>query len=180
MLASLCRFLPRLDSLALKFAPISSSAVAHVRGGSITSDPKANSTTELDKLFAKIHLEIRGHDRAVLNSYTTFLQTACHHLAISCSPVKILPYVRWIQPLLRSKFVHKKYKLHYETRTYIRCMTVNDVTGSTASTFLEYIERNIPEGVAMKVTYEELVPFPPMINETMLREAVTPKVNKIE
>lgn len=26
------------------------------------------------------------------------------------------------------------------------------LTGSTAETFLEYIERNIPEGVAMKVS----------------------------
>uniref|UniRef100_A0A914RTE8 Small ribosomal subunit protein uS10m n=1 Tax=Parascaris equorum TaxID=6256 RepID=A0A914RTE8_PAREQ len=97
--------------------------------------------------------------------------TACHHLSIECGPVKALPYVRWIQPLLRSKFVHKKYKLHYETRTHIRCMTISDVTGSTASTFLEYIERNIPEGVAMKVTYEELLPFPQMIAETMEKEA---------
>lgn len=54
-------------------------------------------------------------------------------------------------------------------------MTISDVTGSTASTFLEYIERNIPEGVAMKVTYEELLPFPQMIAETMEKKALTPE-----
>lgn len=39
--------------------------------------------------------------------------------------LKVLPYVRWVQPLLRSKFVHKKYKLHYETRTHITRFTVS-------------------------------------------------------
>ena len=31
-------------------------------------------------------------------------------------------------------------------------MTFEKVTGSTADTFLEYIQRNLPEGVAMTVT----------------------------
>lgn len=31
-------------------------------------------------------------------------------------------------------------------------MTFHNVTGSTADTFMEYIQRNLPEGVAMKVT----------------------------
>jgi hypothetical protein len=31
-------------------------------------------------------------------------------------------------------------------------MTFEKLTGSTADTFLEYIQRNLPEGVAMKVT----------------------------
>ena len=31
-------------------------------------------------------------------------------------------------------------------------MTFERLTGSTADTFLEYIQRNLPEGVAMKVT----------------------------
>lgn len=71
-----------------------------------------------------------------------------------------LPYVRWIQNALRAKFAKKKYQLHYETRTHIKRMSVYHVTGSTASTFLEYIQRNLPEGVAMKVTYEELCFLP--------------------
>uniref|UniRef100_A0A0M3I635 Small ribosomal subunit protein uS10m n=2 Tax=Ascaris TaxID=6251 RepID=A0A0M3I635_ASCLU len=176
MLARLCRLLPHLsDAVGSQSISMSTSALKCVRGASLNSVSKLESTPELDKLFSKVHLEIRGHDKAVLKSYTTFLQTACHHLSIECSPVKVLPYVRWIQPLLRSKFVHKKYKLHYETRTHIRCMTISDVTGSTASTFLEYIERNIPEGVAMKVTYEELLPFPQMIAETMEKKALTPE-----
>ncbi|KAF8358178.1 mrps-10 [Pristionchus pacificus] len=116
-----------------------------------------------DQLFRAIELEYRGHDPAVLKSYTQFLEQVCTNLSVTRGSVKVLPYVRWVQPLLRSKFVHKKYKLHYETRTHITRFTIHDVTGSTASTFLEYIERNIPEGVAMRVEYEELLPLPETI-----------------
>ena len=31
-------------------------------------------------------------------------------------------------------------------------MNFHKLTGSTADTFIEYIQRNLPEGVAMKVT----------------------------
>ncbi|KAK0418116.1 hypothetical protein QR680_013377 [Steinernema hermaphroditum] len=104
-----------------------------------------NLKPQRDELFRRVSLEIRGHDPAVLNSYTTFLTNACSHLEIKADPVEKLPYVRWVQPLLRSKFVHKN---------------VHDVTGSTASTMLEYVQRNIPEGVAMKVTYDEICALP--------------------
>ncbi|KAJ1345864.1 hypothetical protein KIN20_000490 [Parelaphostrongylus tenuis] len=68
-----------------------------------------------DKLFSSIELEYRGHDPEVLKSYTN----VCNHLNLTRGRFKVFPYVRWIQPALRSKFVHKKYKLHYETRTHI-------------------------------------------------------------
>ena len=32
------------------------------------------------------------------------------------------------------------------------CVQFKHVTGSTANTLLEYIQRNLPEGMAMKVT----------------------------
>lgn len=40
-----------------------------------------------------------------------------------------------------------------------------NITGSTASTFLEYIERNIPEGVGMRVGFNELRPLPLTIQQ---------------
>ncbi|CAL2035500.1 hypothetical protein CAEBREN_32492 [Caenorhabditis brenneri] len=113
-----------------------------------------------DKLYSSIELEYRAHDKAVLKSYTTFLQQVCQNLEITQGRVEVLPYIRWVQPALRSKFVHKKYKLHYETRTHISKLEILNVTGSTASTFLEYIERNIPEGVGMRVGFTELQPLP--------------------
>lgn len=35
---------------------------------------------------------------------------------------------------------------------YVYIFQLTDLTGSTADTYLEYIQRNLPEGVAMKVT----------------------------
>ena len=35
-------------------------------------------------------------------------------------------------------------------------MQFKHLTGSTASTFLEYIERNLPEGVMAKITKERI------------------------
>ncbi|PAV92112.1 hypothetical protein WR25_05774 isoform A [Diploscapter pachys] len=113
-----------------------------------------------DQLFSRIELEYRGHDKEVLKSYTKFLSSVCEHLGIERGKTKVLPYIRWVQYALRSKFAHKKYKLHYETRTHITQFEVLNLTGSSASTFLEYIQRNIPEGVGMKIEYDELHPLP--------------------
>ena len=54
--------------------------------------------------------------------------------------------------VLKSVHVHKKHRVQYETRTYYRYLDLFNLTGSTADTYLEYIERNLPEGVAMKIT----------------------------
>uniref|UniRef100_A0A8R1DFY7 Small ribosomal subunit protein uS10m n=1 Tax=Caenorhabditis japonica TaxID=281687 RepID=A0A8R1DFY7_CAEJA len=124
------------------------------------ADQQQVQATLPDKLFSSVELEYRAHDKAVLKSYTTFLQSVCTHLDITQGRHEVLPYIRWVQPALRSKFVHKKYKLHYETRTHITKFEILNVTGSTASTFLEYIQRNIPEGVGMRVGYTELQPLP--------------------
>uniref|UniRef100_A0A183BW29 Small ribosomal subunit protein uS10m n=1 Tax=Globodera pallida TaxID=36090 RepID=A0A183BW29_GLOPA len=134
---------------------------------------------KLDKLFEKINVEVRGHDFTVLKSYTLFVMNMCQTLDIHFSSrdralmntdhskVNRPKYKRWIQWLLRSKFVKKKYKLHYETRTYLMEFDVHHLTGSTASAFLEYIERNTPEGVALKVTYTEMCFLPETIVKLM-------------
>lgn len=66
-------------------------------------------------------------------------------------------YLRDKLCLLRSGFANKNCRVQYEVRTYYRYMTFHNLTGSTADTFLEYIERNLPEGIAMKVTKVSLV-----------------------
>jgi len=65
--------------------------------------------------------------------------------------------------LLKSVHIYKKHRVQYEIRTYFRFMQFLHVTGSTAGTFLEYIQRNLPEGVAMKVTKVEVTAIPPHI-----------------
>jgi len=62
--------------------------------------------------------------------------------------------------VLRSSFVKKKYMVQYEWRTYFRVMQFKHLTGSTADTFLEYIERNVPEGVALKVYKTQIERIP--------------------
>lgn len=62
--------------------------------------------------------------------------------------------------LLKSAFVHKKHRVQYEIRTYFSFMTFHRLTGSTLSTYLEYIQRNLPEGVAMKATKVEVLELP--------------------
>lgn len=62
--------------------------------------------------------------------------------------------------LLRSAFVKKKYRVQYEFRTYYRSIEFSHLTGSTAETFLEYIERNLPEGTALKVFRERIEEIP--------------------
>ncbi|GFS74778.1 putative 28S ribosomal protein S10, mitochondrial [Nephila pilipes] len=37
----------------------------------------------LDKLYETIIVEVRGHDRAVLNSYEWFAKTAANHLNVN-------------------------------------------------------------------------------------------------
>ncbi|CAJ0579662.1 unnamed protein product, partial [Mesorhabditis spiculigera] len=126
----------------------------------VRTGPVHTTTPMPDKLFKSIELELRGHDPAVIRSYLTFMKSVCGHLEITQGRMQVLPYVRWVQWALRSKFVAKKYKLHYETRTHISKFEVKHLTGNTASAFLEYVQRNIPEGVAMRVGYEEIRPLP--------------------
>lgn len=42
-------------------------------------------------------------------------------------------------------------------RTYFKFLHLHKLTGSTLSTYLEYIERNLPEGVSLKTTKIELL-----------------------
>ncbi|XP_076325982.1 small ribosomal subunit protein uS10m-like [Tachypleus tridentatus] len=45
------------------------------------------------------------------------------------------------------------------------------MTGSTADTYLEYIQRNLPEGVAMKVTKHAIEKVPDHIQAPTARPA---------
>jgi hypothetical protein len=70
----------------------------------------------------------------------------------SCTPFKHTVSNRQQFTVLRAAFAKKDYRTQFEVRTYFRYLTFHHLTGSTANTFLEYIERNLPESVAMKIT----------------------------
>jgi len=128
-----------------------------------STSPGSNQSVigEPDKLFRKIELEIKAYEPSVLRSYDTYLLLAANELGIqvgNCwSPRK---HTLWRATLLKSAHVHKKHRVQYETRIYYRFMEFLRLTGSTADTFLEYIERNLPEGVHMKVTKFEIQRMP--------------------
>ena len=58
-------------------------------------------------------------------------------------------------------------------RTYYHYLEFSRLTESTLKTYLEYIQRNLPEGVAMKVTKHERKPLPDVILNTIKNEAST-------
>jgi small subunit ribosomal protein S10 len=65
---------------------------------------------------------------------------------------------RWT--VLKSVHIYAKHLVTYEVRTYYRFLNFHNLTGSTMDTFLEYIQRNLPEGTAMKATKIELQKIP--------------------
>ncbi|KNC25543.1 28S ribosomal protein S10, mitochondrial [Lucilia cuprina] len=131
--------------------------------------PPTTTTAELneqDKLYSKLEIELRGIDPAVLKSYSWFATTAADHLGIevgNCwSPRKAH---KERMTLLKSVHIYKKHRVQYEIRTYFRYMNFHKMTGSTLDTFLEYIERNLPEGVALNATKTEIQELPEHLRE---------------
>ncbi|XP_037501738.1 28S ribosomal protein S10, mitochondrial [Rhipicephalus sanguineus] len=143
-------------------------ATLHVSEGQ--SEATAGHGGEPDKLYKRIELEVRGHDTAVLKSYKWYALEAAKLLDIKVSrtwqPKRV--HERWT--LLKAPFGKKKHMVQYEMRTHFEVIELKHLTGSTADTYLEYIQRNLPEGVAMKVTKTTLERLPsyikPPVHET--------------
>ncbi|XP_041985139.1 28S ribosomal protein S10, mitochondrial [Aricia agestis] len=113
-------------------------------------------TVELDKLFKRVELEMRGIDPAVLLSYSWFCIAAASHLGIEVTRSWALRKAeKERHTLLRCVHIYKKHRVQYEIRTYFRFIHLQRLTESTCDTYLEYIERNLPEGCALKVTKVE-------------------------
>uniref|UniRef100_G3MSG5 Small ribosomal subunit protein uS10m n=1 Tax=Amblyomma maculatum TaxID=34609 RepID=G3MSG5_AMBMU len=125
-----------------------------------TEVAETEESSEPDKLYKTIELEVRGHDTAVLSSYRWYAMETAKLLDITVSrtwqPKKVNE--RWT--LLKAPFGKKKHMVQYEMRTYFEVIELKHLTGSTADTYLEYIQRNLPEGVAMKVTKTSLERLP--------------------
>lgn len=113
-----------------------------------------------DDLYRYLWIKCSSHHPAVLDSYSFFMTKAANHLGVE--------YVKTEEPfrtikrrtLLASRHVKKKYRTQYEFRTYYRNLLFKNLTGSTADTFLEYIERNVPEGVLLIAERHKLAELP--------------------
>ncbi|KAB0356551.1 hypothetical protein FD754_000707, partial [Muntiacus muntjak] len=119
---------------------------------------------EPDTLYKRLSVLVKGHDKAVLDSYEYFAVLAAKELGIS---IKVHEPPRKIErfTLLKSVHIFKKHRVQYEMRTLYRCLELEHLTGSTADVYLEYIQRNLPEGVAMEVTKTRLEQLPEHIKK---------------
>lgn len=122
-----------------------------------------------EKLFSSVNVECRSHDPLILKSYNNFVTAAAGNLGIDCGSCWALQKAKHDRlTLLKSVHIYKRHRVQYETRTHFRFMQFFKMTGSTLDTFLEYIERNLPEGVALKISKIELKDVPIYLKTTPL------------
>ncbi|CAK6961881.1 probable 28S ribosomal protein S10%2C mitochondrial [Scomber scombrus] len=124
-------------------------------------------TEDPDTLFQRVSVLVKGHDSAVLDSYEFFATMAAKELDINISRVFEPPKEMERLTLLKSVHIFKKHRVQYEMRTHYRRIELSHMTGSTANVYLEYIQRNLPEGVAMEVTKSAMEKIPDHICEPM-------------
>ncbi|XP_001509344.1 28S ribosomal protein S10, mitochondrial [Ornithorhynchus anatinus] len=115
---------------------------------------------EPDTLYKNLSVLVKGHDKTVLDSYEYFAVLAANELGLSIRRVYEPPRKIERLTLLKSVHIFKKHRVQYEMRTLYRCLELQHLTGSTANVYLEYIQRNLPEGVAMEVTKTRLEKLP--------------------
>jgi len=115
---------------------------------------------DMARLFGDVKLKVRGSDEAVLDSYTQFVQRAATTLNLDISGKIVIPMHIEKRTLLKSPHVYKTHRYQYELRTHARMLQLRQLTGNTADIFLEYIQRNLPEGVSMSVETTELESMP--------------------
>lgn len=127
-------------------------------------------TQDPDTLYQKVSVLVKGHDKAVLDSYEFFATLAAKELGVTLGKVFEPPKNIEKFTLLKSVHIFKKHRVQYEMRTHYRCIELCRVTGCTAQVYLEYIQRNLPEGVAMEVTKTAMEKIPKHIMEPLWKD----------
>lgn len=126
----------------------------------IPNENVANSEPSVDKLYKILEIELRGNDPAVLKSFSKYAVATGTHFEIQTKAWTQRKPEHERYTVLKSVHVNKKHRVQYEHRTYYSFLQYHKLTGSTANTLLEYIERNLPEGVSLKATKVELQRMP--------------------
>ncbi|XP_077443298.1 small ribosomal subunit protein uS10m [Stigmatopora argus] len=135
-------------------------------------------TEEPDTLFQKVTVQVKAHDRAVLDSYEYFATMAAKELGINIDKVSEPPKDMERFTLLKSVHIFKKHRVQYEMRTHYRCIELSHLTGSTARVYLEYIQRNLPESVAMQVTKIAMEKIPEHIHKPVWNDEALEETQK--
>lgn len=127
----------------------------------------------LDTLYRRLLVEVRGHDPKVLESYATFVQMVSKNLNLNLNSINTPERFieRWT--LLKSRFSNRKHLRQYEIRTHFKEIEFINLTGSTADTLLEYIQRNLPEGVSMHVTRQKALTLDEILHDADAGDATT-------
>ncbi|KAM8832893.1 small ribosomal subunit protein uS10m isoform 2-T2 [Spinachia spinachia] len=150
--------------------PLASSTFFHSATTFLSKPSLITVTEEPDTLFQKVSLLVKGHDKSVLDSYELFATMAAKELGITISKVCDLPKDTERFTLLKSVHIFKNHRVQYEMRTHYRFVELSHLTGSTAQVYLEYVQRNLPEGVAMEVTKIAMEKVPDHILKPMWEE----------
>ncbi|XP_048012193.1 probable 28S ribosomal protein S10, mitochondrial [Megalobrama amblycephala] len=129
--------------------------------------PAVMVTEEPDTLYQRLSVQVKGHDKAVLDSYEFFATLAARELGLTLEKVFEPPKHIDKLTLLKSIHIFKKHRVQYEMRTHYRCIEISRITGSSARVYLEYIQRNLPEGVAMDVTKTAVEKIPEHIQKPL-------------
>lgn len=136
--------------------------------GVTSADDLFENYDEDENLFSSVILVVKGSDEAVLDSYSQFVTRAAKILNLDISRRTVLQTSFDKRTLLKSPHIFKKHRVQYEVRTHGRMLKLNKLTGDTADVFLEYIQRNLPEGVSMNVEQTEVVDVPEYIRPPIL------------
>ncbi|XP_036057437.1 28S ribosomal protein S10, mitochondrial-like [Onychomys torridus] len=147
----------------MKWAPLSN---LHIDVPRDLTKPTITTSDETDTLYERLSILVKAHDKAVLDRFEYFAVLAAKELGISNNvhepPRKIERFT-----LLKPVHIFKKHRGQYEMRTLYRWLELKHLTGCTANVYLEYIQRNLPEGVAMEVTKTQIQQLPEHTKEPM-------------
>lgn len=130
-----------------------------------SSKMQVSISDEPETLYKRVSILVKGHDKAVLDSYEYFAVLAAKELGISVEKVDKPPKTIERLTLLKSVHIYKKHRVQYEMRTHYMCLELKYLTSSTAAVYLEYVQRNLPEGVAMEVKKTKIERIPEHIQK---------------
>merc|ERR1719427_698924 len=131
----------------------------------VLEDGSEDDPENFDTLISVLTLKVRSMDDAVLKSCMTYMKSSAKQLGLKLTNEVQLPKHIEKRTLLSSPFIFKKHHQQYEIRTYGRMLELSKLTKESADIYLEYIQRNIPEGVSMSIEQTELEPLPSYFRE---------------
>ncbi|KAJ3124709.1 Phosphoglucomutase-2 [Nowakowskiella sp. JEL0407] len=96
-------------------------------------------------------LEFQGFMPDHLDFYAYFARYSAHALGLPCSPIIHLPTATKRWTIVKGPFVHAKSKENFEQKTHKRSVELFDANEDMREKWIEYVEKNLPDGVDLKI-----------------------------